>query len=59
MRATRGSSDTTNPAGSPKIRDTTPRDDDDYGREDFFRDPKKVVRKPPPDRPSRSGSEKR
>lgn len=30
-----------------------------YERGDFFRDLKKVVRKLPPDHPSRSGSEKR
>ncbi len=32
---------------------------DGYKREDFFRDLKKVVKKLPPDHPSRSGSQKR
>ncbi len=30
-----------------------------HKREDFFRDLKKVIKKLPPDHPSRSGSEKR
>ncbi len=46
---------TSNPVGSPKVTDTSP---EGYKREDFFRDLKKVVRKLPPDHPSRSGSEK-
>jgi hypothetical protein len=48
---------TVNPAGSPRIIDTTPRRD--YKREDFLRDLEKVVKKLPPDHPSRSGSQKR
>ncbi len=51
---------TTNLTGKPKITEvTTPSRDlsaDDYKREDFFRDLKKVVRKLPPDHPSRSDS---
>ncbi len=35
------------------------RDVSDYERSHFFRDLEKVVRKLPPDHPSRSGSEKR
>lgn len=54
MRATRGAASTANPAGSPKVRDTTPRV---YERKDFFRDLKKVAKKQ--DRPSQRDSEKR
>jgi len=56
MRITKGASGTTNPAGSPKILNTTPKD---YERGDFFRDLKKVVKKLPQDHPSRSDSRKR
>lgn len=35
------------------------RDASDHERSNFFRDLKKVVRKLPPDHPSRSGSQKR
>lgn len=47
-------SETANPAGSPKVRDTTLRD---YKRSDFFRDLKKVAKKQ--DRPSQPGSKTR
>lgn len=54
MRANTGANNTANPAGSPKIRDLTPRG---YERKDFFRDLKKVAKKR--DRPSQRDSEKR
>jgi hypothetical protein len=56
MRVSR-QSHTTNPAGGLKIVRTEPQRD--YKREDFFNDVKKVVRKLPPDHPSRSDSQKR
>ncbi len=46
-----------NTVGRVTVRQTTPRKD--YKREDFFRDLKKVVKKLPPDHPSRSDSRKR
>lgn len=56
MRISR-QSHTTNPAGGLKIVGIDLRRD--YKREDFFHDLKKVVKKLPPDHPSRSGSQKR
>ncbi len=53
---------TVNPAGNPtisNIRSGRLVHADNYGREDFLSDLKKVVKKLPPDHPSRSGSEKR
>ncbi len=53
---------TANPVGNPKIRSVTPKREtprDALTRSDFFHDLKKVVRKLPPDHPSRSGSQKR
>lgn len=47
---------TANPAGSPKLTRVT---EEGYRREDFLHDLKKVVRKLPPDHPSRSDSRKR
>lgn len=48
---------TVNPAGSPKV---TYERREVYGRDDFFRDLKKVAeRQAPKEEPSRSGSEKR
>ncbi len=54
MRATKEASNTANPAGSPKVTDTTPQN---YKRRDFFRDLKKVTKKQ--NQPSQRDSEKR
>lgn len=61
MRASKETS-TINPAGSPKlvrVPEEGYNSEEDYKRGDFFRDLKRVVRKLPPDHPSRSGSQKR
>ena len=53
---------TANPVGNPKIRNVTPKREtpqDAPPRADFFRDLEKVVKKLPPDHPSRSDSRKR
>jgi hypothetical protein len=58
---------TANPAGSPKITDVESEthegvgdtQDSTFTRETFFSDLKKVVKKLPPDHPSRFGSQKR
>ena len=50
---------TVNPAGSPKIAITNTASRERFKREDFVRDLKKVVRKLPPDHPSRSDPRKR
>ncbi len=50
-------SKTVNPVGNPKIKSLPARDA--LTRETFLSDLKKVVRKLPPDHPSRSDSRKR
>lgn len=53
---------TVNPVGNREIKEPTPRREssqDDFARGDFFRDLKKVVKKLPPDHPSRSDSRRR
>lgn len=54
---------TGNPAGNPKITPTKPEQKNAealmFAREDFLNDLKKVVKKLPPDHPSRSDSQKR
>lgn len=55
MKATGESTGTANPAGSPKVRDITPRN---FKRKDFFRDLKKASRRVS-EKPSQRDSKKR